>query len=129
MEDIIDRGGGNLCLRLFHSTKDEALDEISPVDVKIDSVERIYQPGENLALHNDESLCLTPHCYREFWAEEGDALAGEVSMVNDDNRENRFLEVKGAVQRSKKTCPSCIYCVPITGSLTVVNSAETSIEA
>jgi D-lyxose ketol-isomerase len=33
--------------------------------------------------------------YHSFWAEGGKTLIGEVSMVNDDNADNRFYEPMG----------------------------------
>lgn len=38
-----------------------------------------------------ESITLEPYCYHQFWATEGKVLAGEVSTVNDDSADNRFL--------------------------------------
>ena len=42
-----------------------------------------------------ESICLYDHVYHEFWAENGKALVGEVSMVNDDARDNLFYKPAG----------------------------------
>jgi D-lyxose ketol-isomerase len=90
MEDIINRGGGRLCIKLYRSTPDEALDEASEVEVAVDSVWRRLPPGGIVSLKPGESITLPQYCYHSFWAEDGRVLAGEVSMVNDDDQDNRF---------------------------------------
>jgi len=45
MEDIINRGGGNLVIELYNATSDDLLDETTPVRLKTDGVERIIEPG------------------------------------------------------------------------------------
>jgi hypothetical protein len=92
MEDIINRGGGKLCLKLYQSTAEEGLDEVSQVQVAVDSIWRRLPPGGVVSLSPGESISLPPYCYHSFWAESGRVLAGEVSMVNDDERDNRFYQ-------------------------------------
>ena len=43
------------------------------------------------------SITLPQRQYHAFWAERGhgSVLIGEVSMVNDDNTDNRFYETQG----------------------------------
>jgi hypothetical protein len=90
MEDIINRGGGKLCIKLYQSTADENLDEVNEVQVAVDSIRRRLPPGGVVSLSPGESISLPQYCYHSFWAEGGRVLAGEVSMVNDDNQDNRF---------------------------------------
>ena len=90
MEDIINRGGGRLCIKLYRATPDETLDEASEVDVSVDSIWRHLPPGGIVSLAPGESITLPQYCYHSFWAEDGRVLAGEVSMVNDDDQDNRF---------------------------------------
>jgi len=90
MEDIINRGGGRLCIKLYRSTPDETIDEASEVDVSVDSIWRRLSPGGIVSLAPGESITLPQYCYHSFWAEDGRVLAGEVSMVNDDDQDNRF---------------------------------------
>jgi D-lyxose ketol-isomerase len=42
-----------------------------------------------------ESITLPAYLYHRFWAEDGVCLVGEVSKVNDDNKDNRFLDELG----------------------------------
>lgn len=97
MEDIINRGGGNLVIELYNSNKDESIDETKPVRVKTDGVERIIEPGGKVILHPGESVCLEQGFYHRFYGEpgKGKVLVGEVSAVNDDASDNRFQETIG----------------------------------
>jgi hypothetical protein len=92
MEDIINRAGATLVLQLWNADRgSEALDERSPVTVSIDGISRTFQPGQEVRLAPGESITLGPYLYHLFYADGGTVLAGEVSRVNDDQRDNRFL--------------------------------------
>ncbi len=92
MEDIINRGGGTLSFRLWNATKDEALDTS---DVEICQDGRRYQvpAGSQILLKPGESLTLPPYRYHEFAVLDAPTLIGEVSKCNDDNTDNRFLDM------------------------------------
>lgn len=92
MEDIINRGGGNLLIKVYNATEDEQLAD-TPVNVMIDGRWFQVEAGTILKLTPGESITLPQRMYHEFWAEEGKGMvmAGEVSMVNDDTCDNRFL--------------------------------------
>ena len=94
MEDIINRGGGTLAIQLYNASADEKLDD-TPVQVSLDGVARTLDPGSVLRLSPGESITLPPRLYHSFWAEGGRTLIGEVSLVNDDYRDNRFLDAPG----------------------------------
>ncbi|MBZ0293091.1 MAG: D-lyxose/D-mannose family sugar isomerase [Anaerolineae bacterium] len=93
-EDIINRGGGKLMLRLFNSTEDEGLAE-TDIQVSLDGVVHTFKAGDTVCLNPGESITLTTGLYHNFWAEDGMVLAGEVSTVNDDHTDNRFYEPVG----------------------------------
>lgn len=96
MEDIINRGGGDLVIQLWNSTKDEALAR-SVVRVSVDGVVRTVKAGGQVVLKPGESICLPQRLYHAFWGRKGSGtvLIGEVSMVNDDHCDNRFHEPIG----------------------------------
>jgi len=96
MEDIINRGGGNLVIDLYNSTSDESLAD-TPVRLKTDGVERTVPSGGKVVLTPGESISLEQGVYHRFYGEEGKGkvLVGEVSMVNDDTADNRFFEPVG----------------------------------
>jgi len=94
IEDIINRGGGNLVIKLYGSTESEELDEEGPVTVSVDGAVRTVPAGSELVLEPGESITLLQGMYHAFWADptKGPVLIGEVSAVNDDNIDNRFAE-------------------------------------
>ena len=96
MEDIINRGGGELVMELRPSA-DEPHGSTGRVTVRIDGCDRSVPVGEALLLHPGESICLPQGLYHRFFAAPGGGpvLAGEVSSVNDDVGDNRFLEPVG----------------------------------
>jgi len=92
-EDIINRGGGRLICKLYQADKQEALSD-QPVRVSLDGRRTEVPPGTELVLEPGESITLRPYQYHAFWAQAGSGpvLLGEVSTVNDDARDNRFLD-------------------------------------
>ena len=96
MEDIINRGGGNLVIELNNSTKDNQLAH-TPVILKVDGVKHTVQAGGKIVLTPGESICLEQGMYHRFYGEagKGKVLVGEVSMVNDDSNDNCFHEPIG----------------------------------
>jgi hypothetical protein len=95
-EDIINRGGGNLVMELYSSTPDENLSN-DQVTCSVDGVLTTVKAGEQLVLKPGQSICLTPGLYHRFYGEKekGRVLIGEVSMVNDDDNDNRFYDKVG----------------------------------
>jgi D-lyxose ketol-isomerase len=93
-EDIINRGGGKLAIQLYNATEDEDLAD-TDVAVSMDGVRRVVKAGETVVLGPGESITLPTRLYHTFWGVEGRVLIGEVSMVNDDNLDNRFHEPIG----------------------------------
>ncbi|HET7839254.1 MAG TPA: D-lyxose/D-mannose family sugar isomerase, partial [Rectinemataceae bacterium] len=91
MEDIIVRGGGSLAVELYRSTPEGGLSD-EPVLLRVDGVLRELPPGGRVVLGPGESVCLESGVYHRFWGEGARVLVGEVSMVNDDLSDNRFLE-------------------------------------
>jgi D-lyxose ketol-isomerase len=89
-EDIINRGGAVLALRLHGSAADGSPDPGAPVRVACDGVVRTVRGGDVLRLAPGESVTLLPGDWHAFWGEGGDVLIGEVSTVNDDLTDNIF---------------------------------------
>lgn len=97
MEDIINRGGGDIRFTLYNATKDEQLDKENDVLICQDGRRYMVKPGEPIILKPGQSLSLYPYYYHEFIIPEDSksVLIGEVSMCNDDNTDNRFLNPLG----------------------------------
>ena len=105
-EDIINRGGGNLMIRLYKADPNEAL---SGEDVQIvtDGVKKTLPAGSVVRLAPGESITFTQGIYHRFWGEKGKGtvIVGEVSMCNDDTADNRFYDRVGrfpAIEEDEK---------------------------
>jgi D-lyxose ketol-isomerase len=92
MEDIINRGGGTVLIRVYHSLPDEELDRESPVTVHVDGREMTVPAGAQVPLKPGQSITIYPGLYHDFEVEKGTGavLLEEVSQVNDDANDNRF---------------------------------------
>ena len=91
-EDIINRGGGNVLIRVYNSLPDEGVDYASDMRVRTDGVERTVPAGTQIRLTPGESITIFQRLYHDFTVEPGTGpvLLGEVSRCNDDERDNRF---------------------------------------
>lgn len=91
MEDIINRGGGNLLVKVYNSAPDGQFAD-TPVKVSMDGRNFEVPAGTVLTVKPGESITLPNGQYHQFWGESGTGkiLIGEVSKVNDDRVDNRF---------------------------------------
>ena len=96
-EDIINRGGGNVLIRVYNSLPDEEIDYRSPVTVHTDGRTYTVPAGTQVRLTPGESIHIQQRLYHDFSVEEGGGpvLLGEVSQCNDDNTDNRFYPPVG----------------------------------
>jgi len=90
VEDIINRSGARLAVRLYGSDPAGGFDGAAGGVVRCDGIARPYRPGDVLLLAPGESVTLRPGDWHAFWGEGGDVLIGEVSTVNDDLSDNIF---------------------------------------
>jgi D-lyxose ketol-isomerase len=111
MEDIINRGGGNLIIQLYTSTPDEKIDFEKEVEITTDGIHRTLPPGGSITLTPGESITLPPCCYHKFWGEGKRVLVGEVSMVNDDHLDNCFADPIGRFPAIQEDEPPLHYLV------------------
>ena len=93
-EDIINKGGGILAIKLYNSFEDGSVDYDSKVKVDMDGVNYTVEAGEEIHIKPGDSITLRPYMYHLFWAKEGagDLICGEVSSINDDNIDNYNAE-------------------------------------
>jgi len=108
VEDIVNRGGGRLVLRLRPADGSGGVAD-GAARIVSDGMPHEVRAGEEFVLDPGRSVTVTPDVYHSFWAVDGDALVGEISTVNDDRSDNRFLE---AVARfpvfDEDEPPSCL---------------------
>ena len=95
-EDIINRGGGNILVKLYNKTEDNQLAD-TDVLVKTDGRSYTLPAGTKICLTPGESISLDRYVYHEITIQEGTGavLCGEVSMCNDDIIDNFFYEPIG----------------------------------
>ena len=105
MEDIINRSGGTLVIKLWKADAAEGLSDES-FTVAIDGVETTVEAGGEVRLVPGQSICLTPYLYHSFWAEGEPCIIGEVSKVNDDSNDNRFYEELGRYPKIEEDAPA-----------------------
>ena len=107
MEDIINRGGGNLLIRVYLSTPDGQLDKESPVTVHLDGREVCVPAGTQVRLTPGESISIPQRLFHDFEVETGtgNVLIGEVSQVNDDTTDNNFLPPMGRFPKIEEDEP------------------------
>jgi len=89
-EDIVNRGGARFIVELFKVDRDGKPTKErfrARKDVKVFDL----GPGDQVRLEPGESLTLEPYVAHAFWAEGGVAIAGEVSLANDDRTDNYFV--------------------------------------
>ena len=96
MEDIINRGGGNVLIRVYNSTEDGQFAD-TDVEVHCDGRKLTVPAGTQIRLRPGESITVSRYMYHDFTLEPGTGpvLLGEVSMCNDDEHDNRFYEPIG----------------------------------
>lgn len=94
MEDIINRGGGNLQIEVYN---DDGKGNLADTDVEIISDGHRYTvpAGTRITLEKGQSLTVPQHMYHKFYGVPGtgSVLIGEVSQCNDDNTDNRWYNL------------------------------------
>ena len=91
-EDIINRGGGVLLIRVYNSLPDGSVDREGDVRILTDGIERFVPAGTDVEITRGNSMTMYPGLYHEFTPKPGcgDIIAGEVSSINDDHTDNHF---------------------------------------
>lgn len=105
MEDIINRGGGDLLVQVYNSTDDGQFAD-TDVAVYIDGYHTTVEAGTVLRITPGESISIQSGMYHKFWADGGKTLLGEVSKVNDDRVDNRFYEQTGRFPEIEEDVPA-----------------------
>jgi hypothetical protein len=98
MEDIINRGGGNLVIELHKADPSENALCGGRFSIAVNGMRRTMDSGDKLILTPGESVTMESVHAHKFYGEPGSGpvMVGEVSMVNDDSGDNCFVD--GAVR-------------------------------
>lgn len=93
MEDIINRGGGNVLITVWKAGPDDLPSQES-IELSVSGFVRTISPGDTIRIAPGESICLPPRTFHQFWGEvgSGPSMSGEVSSVCSDKTDNYFLE-------------------------------------
>ena len=91
-EDIINRGGGILLIRVYNSLPDGRVDHTGDVRILTDGLERMVPAGTDVEITRGNSMTIYPGLYHLFTPKPGcgDLIVGEVSSINDDRTDNYF---------------------------------------
>jgi D-lyxose ketol-isomerase len=89
-EDIINRGGGRFTINLMAGDL-KGKPRKGPAQVLIDEEPVIFEGTTTVHLDPGQSIVLEPGVYHELKAEDKPVMLGEVSLVNDDLKDNIFV--------------------------------------
>ena len=107
MEDIINRGGGNLIVQLYNSDDKEDFAD-TDVTVTIDGRQVTGPAGGTVTLVPGQSITLKPGQYHRWIGEKGTGkiMLFEVSTTNDDTIDNRFHSAKNRLPVIEEDVPA-----------------------
>ncbi len=93
-EDIINRGNGIMEIELFNSKPDGSVDTESDVVAYMDGLKKVFKAGKVYEVFPGDSITLTPGMIHRFGCKKGAGclVVGEVSKINDDNKDNVFAQ-------------------------------------
>ena len=106
-EDIINRSGGILLIRVFNSLPDGSVDREGRVRILTDGIERFVPAGTDVEITRGNSMTVYPGLYHQFTPKAGcgDLILGEVSSVNDDRTDNFFESDRPRFVPVDEDCP------------------------
>lgn len=95
MEDIINRGGNEVYITVYNGSEDGSILD-TDVTVNTDGKLSVVSAGTKVKLSPGESITITQYMYHDFIVPKtgGSVLLGEVSMCNDDENDNRFVNAE-----------------------------------
>ncbi|MGX8850852.1 D-lyxose/D-mannose family sugar isomerase [Amedibacillus sp. YH-ame10] len=105
IEDIINRGGGDLEITMYNSKEDGSFDD-TDVLVSVDAKTIKVEAGGKVVLKPGQSVTLFPGQYHQWQGVPGtgDVMLFEVSTTNDDMVDNRFYEAKDRIPSVEEDC-------------------------
>jgi hypothetical protein len=89
-EDIINRGGGRFTINLMAGDL-KGKPRAGKAQVLIDEEPVVFEGTTTVHLDPGQSIVLEPGVYHELKAEDKPVMLGEVSLVNDDLKDNIFV--------------------------------------
>lgn len=107
MEDIINRGGGDLIITLYNSDENEEFSH-SDVSVTVDGEKFTIKAGGQVTLKPGQSITLLPGQYHNWVGVPGTGpvMLFEVSTTNDDTVDNVFHSAKSRLPEIEEDEPA-----------------------
>jgi len=87
-EDIINRGGATLAIKMYESDSGGKLDKNAKVTVACDGIAKQLSAGDVLKLPPGHSVTLLPGNWHEFW---GEGPVGRFSNIEEDEEPVHLL--------------------------------------
>ncbi|EET60268.1 hypothetical protein BRYFOR_07828 [Marvinbryantia formatexigens DSM 14469] len=108
MEDIINRGGGDLEITVYNSDENEDFDTVSDVMLTVDGKKVTVPAGGKITLKPGASVTLLPGQYHQWVGVPGTGpvMLFEVSSTNDDTVDNRFHSAKNRIPEIEEDEPA-----------------------
>lgn len=108
MEDIINRGGGDLEITVYNSMPDGEFDTSSDVHLTMDGRKVTVQAGGKVILKPGASVTLLPGQYHQWVGVPGTGpvILFEVSTTNDDTVDNRFHSAQSRIPEIEEDEPA-----------------------
>ena len=108
MEDIINRGGGDLEITVYNSLEDGEFDKESDVHLTMDGKKVVVPAGGTILLKPGMSVTLCPGQYHQWIGVPGTGavMLFEVSTTNDDTVDNRFHSAKSRIPEIEEDEPA-----------------------
>ena len=109
-EDIINRGGGILLIRVWNSRPDGSVDREGSVRILTDGMERFVPAGTAVEITRGNSMTIYPGLYHLFTPKPGcgDLIVGEVSSINDDRTDNYFEDARPRFIPVEEDCETTV---------------------
>ena len=106
-EDIINRSGGVLQIRVWNSLPDGSADRTGEVRILTDGIESRVPAGTDVEITRGNSMTIYPGLYHQFSPKPGcgDLIIGEVSSINDDRTDNYFEIPRPRFIPVEEDCP------------------------
>ena len=108
MEDIINRGGGDLEITVYNSLPDGELDRENDVHLTLDGRKVDVPAGGKVVLKPGASITLLPGQYHQWIGVPGTGpvMLFEVSSTNDDTVDNRFYSAQSRIPEIEEDEPA-----------------------
>ena len=117
-EDIINRGGGNILIRVYNSLPDESIDRESDVTVHCDGRTYTVPAGTQVRLTSGESIHIQQYMYHDFEVNRAQALccwgkSASATMTTPTTVSTRRWAASQRSRRTSRPIACCAMSIPL----------------